>query len=71
MLGQYDQALADLTKAVEISPGDAETRFFRGAVYALTDEREKALADLTAALELGLDPELRSDAEELLEELSQ
>jgi hypothetical protein len=40
-----------------------------GVAYARIGEREKAISDLERALELGLDPSTKQDAEELLEEL--
>lgn len=73
IMGQYDQALPDLSKAIEIGisePGsNAFTYFLRGAVYAEKGEREKAVSDLERALELGLDPNLKQNAESLLDEL--
>jgi tetratricopeptide (TPR) repeat protein len=63
----------DLNQAIEIGisePGsNAFTHFLRGAIYAEKGERERAISDLERALELGLDPNLKQNAESLLEEL--
>jgi membrane associated rhomboid family serine protease/predicted negative regulator of RcsB-dependent stress response len=73
LTNQYDQAMDDLNQAIEIGisePGsNAFTHFLRGAIYAEKGERERAISDLERALELGLDPNLKQNAESLLEEL--
>src|SRR5215831_7079346 len=50
--GQYDQAIADYTKALEINPNDAEIYNNRGVVYGATRRDDQAIADLTKALEI-------------------
>jgi len=67
--GQFDQALADLSKVIEIDPRYATAFCLRGQVYAQLGDREKAIFDLEQALELGLDPDLTAKAEALLDEL--
>lgn len=67
--GQVDQALADLDKAIELQPSLALAYFARGVAYYYVGDYEQAIADLNTVLELDSDPELRQEAEALLEEL--
>ena len=56
--GDYDQAIADCTRAIELVPDLAEAHFKRGFVYTYyLDEYEKAIADYDRAIEL--DPEYK------------
>lgn len=50
-LGQYEEALADYHKAVELKPGDLYLRRGRGQIYAKLGRFEEALADYTEAIE--------------------
>ncbi|MEN6641955.1 MAG: tetratricopeptide repeat protein [Armatimonadia bacterium] len=50
-LGQYDQALADYTKAIELQPDSAEIYTERGVVYFELKQYDQALADWTKAIE--------------------
>jgi tetratricopeptide (TPR) repeat protein len=50
--GDNEHALADLTRAVELSPNNADYLFERGEVLLRTKEPLKALNDFNAALEL-------------------
>ncbi len=45
-------AVADLTAAIQLSPGCAETHFTRGTAYLRWGDNERAIADLTAAIQL-------------------
>jgi tetratricopeptide (TPR) repeat protein len=50
--GEYDEAIATLTKAVRLSLGDlAEILLFRGIAYRLKGDEVRALADFDASLE--------------------
>jgi len=49
---QYDQAIIDYTKALEIVPGVAEVYFSRGCVYHKQGQYDHAIADYTKALEI-------------------
>jgi tetratricopeptide (TPR) repeat protein len=51
--GQYDQAISDYTKALEISPGDAGTYYARRFTYYFKKEYEKSLVDVKKAQSLG------------------
>ena len=48
----YDHALADLTRAVELEPSNADYLYERGRVYWSRKEPEKAIADFSKVLEL-------------------
>jgi tetratricopeptide (TPR) repeat protein/predicted aspartyl protease len=50
--GDNEHALADLTRAVELSPNNADYLYERGQVLLRTRELQKALADFNAALAL-------------------
>jgi tetratricopeptide (TPR) repeat protein len=50
--GDNEHALADLTRAVELSPNSADYLYERGQVLLRTRELQKALNDFNAALEL-------------------
>ena len=67
--GRYDQALADLGKVLGLDPANAQAYYVCGQVYADLGEREEAIAYLERALDLGLNPEVKQYAEELLKEL--
>ena len=50
--GDYDHALADLTRATELAPDNAEYVYQRGQVYASKKDYEKSIADYDHALQL-------------------
>jgi tetratricopeptide (TPR) repeat protein len=50
--GQYKFAIDDLTKAIEINPGDFKSYGNRGSAYIGTGELDKALKDAEAALRI-------------------
>jgi tetratricopeptide (TPR) repeat protein len=52
MLGNHDQALADLNKTLEIEPKSVFALRNRGAVYYLLHNYNQALADLDKALQI-------------------
>ena len=49
---QYDKAIADSTKAIEINPQLAEAYSNRGLTYALLENWEQAYKDLKKAANL-------------------
>jgi tetratricopeptide (TPR) repeat protein/predicted aspartyl protease len=61
----FDHALADLTRASELEPGNPEYIYLRGRVYVQKGDAEKALTDFNSVLELKPDhlPALMSRAE--------
>jgi len=52
--GQYDNAISDFTKAIEINPKHADAYYSRGVVYYYKKDYEKALDDFYKAQKLGL-----------------
>ena len=50
--GDYDQAIADFTKAIELEPGRAEGHYNRGTAYSKKGEVKLAIEDYTEAIEL-------------------
>lgn len=59
------QALADLSKAVELNPKNAEARHLRGHVHLSAGRRDEARADFEEALRLA--PSMRAHLEEDLQ----
>ena len=47
MLDRYYEAVADLTRALELDPDDADALASRGDSYRLLGRCEEAVADLT------------------------
>jgi tetratricopeptide (TPR) repeat protein len=50
--GQYDEAISNYTKALEINPRDAEAYYNRGVVYNRKGQYDEAISDFTKALEI-------------------
>ena len=50
--GEYDKAIADYNKAIELNPNDADAYYNRGCTYGEMGEYEKAIADFNKAIEL-------------------
>ncbi len=50
--GEYDPAFSELTKAIEIDPGDARAYVTRGQAYNDKDEYDLAIADFTKVIEI-------------------
>lgn len=50
---QYDEAVSDFNKTIEIKPRLAEAYFYRAVVYTLLEEYDKALLDAIKAQKLG------------------
>ncbi|GIL14416.1 MAG: hypothetical protein BroJett038_31360 [Chloroflexota bacterium] len=55
LASRYDDAIADLTAALEITPQNPELHLLRGQMYLALYEWDKALTDYNAALELAPD----------------
>ena len=51
--GQYDKAISDCTKAIEINPRDAFAHYNRGGAYYLNGEHYKFYKDVHKAQSLG------------------
>ncbi|MBF0536864.1 MAG: tetratricopeptide repeat protein [Nitrospirae bacterium] len=50
--GDYDMAIADYTKAIEIDPRFAEAYYHRGLAWRKRKDHEKAIADFTRVIEI-------------------
>ena len=48
----YEHALADLTRAIELEPGKADYFYERGSAYAADKQEDKALGDFNQAIKL-------------------
>ncbi|MGE3991292.1 tetratricopeptide repeat protein [Pseudorhodoplanes sp.] len=53
--GRHDEAVADLTKAVELAPKDPNRFYNRGDAYRDKGDNERAIADYTSAIKLRSD----------------
>ena len=51
-LGQYDQAMADFSKSIQIDPQDAKTYVNRGTVYLVQKQYDQAIADYSKAIQI-------------------
>ncbi|SRR6266498_4654679 len=52
IIGRYGQALADLTKLLEIEQNNAFALKYRGEIYYMMERYEEALVDLNKLLEI-------------------
>ncbi len=50
--GEFDRAIADYTKAIELDPKYAHAYYGRGVAYGLKGEFDRAIADYTKAIEI-------------------
>jgi tetratricopeptide (TPR) repeat protein len=63
MLSRYDEAIADFTRAIELSPGYARAYFNRGTARARAGDQAGAALDWRAAIEGERDPWARAAME--------
>ncbi|KAF7786093.1 serine/threonine protein kinase, bacterial [Pseudoalteromonas rubra] len=52
-LGQFEQAISTLNRAIKLSPDNSEYAFTAALVYTLADEQTSAIVHVKAALEVG------------------
>jgi len=52
LLGDYESAIGNLSRSIQLAPGDAEAYIWRGEAYAKLDELRLAMPDLAKALQL-------------------
>ncbi len=50
--GDYDRAIADYTRAIQLKPNDAEAYYNRGNAYADKGDYDRAIADYERAIQL-------------------
>ncbi len=51
--GQFDKALADFTKVIELDPKHVEAWYCRGSTYDRLGQLDRAIADYSRAIDLG------------------
>ncbi|WP_338316134.1 tetratricopeptide repeat protein, partial [Streptomyces bohaiensis] len=56
--GNHEQAVTDLTRAIELNPGDELNHYWRGLAHHAAGNYEQAITDLTRAIELEPDDAL-------------
>lgn len=66
---RHSQAISDLDIVVRLDPQNAEAHYWRGVIYSETDEKAKAIYALENAVRLDLEPELRHEADKLLDQI--
>ena len=54
IIGNFEQALADLTKLLELDPNDLFALRYRGETYHMMKEYDNSLADLDKLLEMNI-----------------
>jgi tetratricopeptide (TPR) repeat protein len=67
--GDFDRAIADFTKAIDLKPDLVLAYSNRGIAYQQQGQRDKAAADFRKVLELSNDPQARAFAEKQLQAL--
>ena len=67
MIGEYDKALEDLTKLLEIESDNIIALRYRGEIYHIMGRYEESLVDLDRLLEININETLLEDLNELLE----
>ena len=65
-LEKGDLAVADIDTALGLAPARADLYYMRGAINRLLGSRGQAIADLEKAIELGLPPDIQTEAEAAL-----
>lgn len=53
--GRYDEAIAELTKVIQINPNLAEAYYLRATLYRNKNDLERAIPDYSKAIELAPD----------------
>ena len=51
-LGQYERAIEDYKKAIELNPNDDVAYYYRGIAYYFLNQYERALKDFDKALKI-------------------
>ena len=50
--GQYDNAISDFTKAIEMDSRNANAYYYRGVAYQRKSENDRAISDFSRAIEI-------------------
>jgi len=69
--GEYEEAIVELSKAIELDPEYADAYYNRGLAYNRSGEVAKAISDYEKCIELSDDPEVAKLVQELLDKLKQ
>jgi tetratricopeptide (TPR) repeat protein len=67
--GEYDTAIFDFNKAIELGPKLAKAYFNRAYAYNRKGDKAQARADLDKCIQISTDPGLTKAAKELRERL--
>ena len=70
MDGEYEEAIVELNKAIELDPEYADAYYNRGIAYDKSGEVAKAISDYEKCIELSNDPELVEAAQMRLDALT-
>ncbi len=70
MAKQFEEALEDLDKAIEMDPNIAEAYMKRGRCYQHLKKYDQALADYRKVISMEGDSEMSKRAQQLIEEIS-
>jgi tetratricopeptide (TPR) repeat protein len=65
----FEPAILDFNKAIQLDPYLSKAYFYRGITYLGQWEIERAINDFELVVELGNDPEIVKEAEEILNDL--
>jgi tetratricopeptide (TPR) repeat protein len=64
--GEYDKAIADYNKVIELDPKSAQTYYERGRAYESKGDYDNAASDFEKVVQIATDPELVEDARQAL-----
>ena len=67
--GNYDQAVNEYTQAINIAPDYVLAYLSRAETYMLKADHKSAISDLTKVLQLTSDPQIRKQAEQMLDSI--
>jgi tetratricopeptide (TPR) repeat protein len=68
-MGEYEQALPDCEKSIELDPDDVNTLDSRARVYQALGRIDEAIVDFERIIELGSNPDLSQQAAEELKSI--
>ena len=71
MKGEWELAISDYTKAIELKPSSLESYYSRALAYKQLGKKSNAISDFRKILELTSNPALRQNVEKALKELQE